>query len=406
MGSPGPELQRQANRAAVLQVLADGTPRPVTVLRSATALSRQTLETILTELVGEGWLEVAEVTGGAGAGRPARQYALRPSAGYVAGVDVGVGKVLVVVADLTGSERTRVRTELAPGATGRQRRTALRSAITAATASLGLTPDTLLGIAGGVPGIVDATGAIARSVVVPEWVGADFGVELSGWAGCPVELANDANLALLAEHWTGVAQGARDVVYLLAGVRTRAAIMINGAVHLGRHGAAGEVGSVPQLFFDTPHVLLGPRHGVRTDVAGVFGRAARGGSAARARVDAFCTALAQTISTLALVLDPDLVVIGGGVSRAGAVLRDGVVNRLATDVVAPLQLSGLGEEAVALGAVRHALAAAARSRPALAAIVGATPPPIRPAAIRTAPIRTAPIRPAPICSPTTSKDQP
>ncbi len=387
VAGPGvPDLQRQANRAVVLRLLGDGTPRPVSGLKIETGLSRPTLETIVTDLVDEGWLEVAETTGTGGSGRPARHYTVAGGAALVAGVDVGVGKVLVIISDVTGAERARARVSLPADADSTDRVRALRDAVDEAVGLAGRTRAELTGLAVGVPGVVDPGGTILRSVVVPQWTGPAFAAELSEWTGCPATVANDTNLALLAEHRRGAARGYADVVYVLVGRRTRAGIMIDGEVHAGRYGSAGEVGSVPGLYFDTPALLLGPAAARRTsDVAPVFARAQRGDHRARARVDRFCARLADTVSALALVLDPEIVVLGGGVSRAGAVVLDGVRAHLAVDALprggAPLTLSDLGDEAVAVGAAQHALLVAAKQDPALAAIISAPSTP----SVRSAP---------------------
>ncbi|MFD8716639.1 ROK family protein [Streptomyces sp. NPDC059629] len=171
--------------------------------------------------------------------------------------------------------------------------------------------------------------------------------------GCQVNAENDANLATLAEHWRGCARHIDDVVYILAGRRTGAGMIVGGRLHRGPNGAAGEIGNLRLLgWCDAPGDL--EAHGA--DAEAVFSAAPSDLEAADA-VRAYASALANGISALVLTPDPDLVVIGGGLSRAGdqllQPLRDRV-NELC--LTAPrTEVSELGDESVALGAVRTAL---------------------------------------------------
>jgi predicted NBD/HSP70 family sugar kinase len=211
-------------------------------------------------------------------------------------------------------------------------------------------------------------------VVIRQWDGFAVQRALAEWAGVPVTVRNDANLAVLAEHWRGAARLCRDVVYILAGRRTRAAIMIDAAVLTGRHGEAGEIGSVPELFFDTPEVLLGDPGADSARVSAVFAAARDGDPDSLARVDRFCAELARTVRFMITVLDPELVVIGGGLSEAGDQIVSRVVDHLQPPQRAtPVVGSRLGDTAVALGGVRDALLTAAAGDPLIDAVVRGSP---------------------------------
>ncbi|WP_168207446.1 ROK family protein [Microlunatus elymi] len=398
------DLQRQANTAAVLRTLAAGGQASVTELRGSVGLSRPTLDAIISDLLAGGMIrqqdpgssagtaisstgerpliESARPAAGtpvrrrSGAGRPARNFVINADAGYVAGIDVGRHKILVMIMDLAGVVRVSRRVEVPASIDGAGLLALLQHTLSAATAELGIGLDRLRAIAVGVPGVVDAAGRITRSVVVPQWSGFDLRPLIANWASVPVAVANDANLAVLAEQWRGAAQRCTDVIYILAGRRTRAAIMINSEVLTGRHGEAGEIGSVPELFFDTPEVLLGDPGADSANLAQVFAAARAGDPDSRQRVERFCAELARGIRFLVTVLDPEIVVIGGGLSGAGEQIISGLHDQLDAQVEPdtdrqPMALvsSQLGDTAVALGGIRRAQLIAAAADPLINAVI-------------------------------------
>ena len=392
------DLQRQANTVAVLRTLSAGGPASVTDLRGSVGLSRPTLDAIIADLLDAGLIRRQDPRrgGGAGidpatisgpvagsgsgpwtssgpvvadrgeaparqkgAGRPARSFMINPDAAFVAGIDVGRHKILVMIADLAGAIRVSRRAEVPAEIAGAGLLELVRRTVISAAAEIRIGVDHLRAIAVGVPGVVDAAGRIARSVVVPQWSGFDIRPLLADWSGVEVTVANDANLAVLAEQWRGAARLCRDVIYILAGRRTRAAIMINSEVLTGRHGEAGEIGSVPELFFDTPEVLLGDPAADSAQVEAVFASALAGDRDSRIRVERFCAELARSIRFLVTVLDPEIVVVGGGLSGAGKQIIDGLHDQLdPTDSAARqpaiLVASELGDTAVSLGGIRRA----------------------------------------------------
>lgn len=367
------DLHRQANTAAVLRTLAERGPASLATLRGLTRLSRPTLESILAQLTADQLVTLTDprpADGSGGAGRPARKYLINPDARFVAGVDVGRHKVLVAVADLTGAVRSWQRADVPAGLGGPELLALVQRTIVAATARIPIAIDQLHGIAVGVPGAVDRSGRITRSVVVPQWSGHDIGRELSDWGGIKTMIGNDANLAVLAEQRLGAARMCRDVIYILAGRRTRAAFMINTTVVTGRDGEAGEIGSVPELFFDTPEILLGDENADSERVIGVFAAARSGDPDSLERVHRFCSELARSIRFLITILDPEVVVIGGGLAGAADLILPIVIDDLGPAARGtPVVGSELGDTGVALGAVHQVLLAAAAEDPMIAAVV-------------------------------------
>ncbi|MFD3533801.1 ROK family protein [Streptomyces sp. NPDC058664] len=345
-----PTLLRRLNVEAVLRVLRNAEPMTLTQIGRMAALSRQTVDVVIAELDDAGWIE--EVAPERSVGRPARRYRFRAEAGHVLGVDVGVTSVRMSLSDLDGTEHASRRVELPPGLGGPGRLDRIRDAATGFLADQDRIR--LRGVCLGVPAIVDAHGAVRLSTPIPEWNGVDVAGAASTWFDCPAYVENDANLAALAEHWRGAARYAEDFIQLIAGKRSGAGMMLGGRLHRGRGGAAGEIGALAVLGWEGDAM-----NEVRSapDAARLFSDAQAGDPDAVARVDRFARILAQGIAAMVLTVNPDLVVIGGGLSRAGEALARPVRDHVEQLCLDPPQVatSTLGTEAVALGAVRLAL---------------------------------------------------
>ncbi|MEU3460674.1 ROK family transcriptional regulator [Streptomyces sp. NPDC006733] len=345
-----PALLRRLNVEAVLRVLRNAEPMTLTQIGRVAALSRQTVDVVIAELGEAGWIE--EVAPERSIGRPARRYRFRAEAGHVLGIDVGVSSARMVLADLDGAVVASGSADVAPGLGGPDRLEGIRDR---AEAFLTAYPEVRLrGLCLGVPGIVDAHGRIRMSTPLPEWNGVDLAGIAGSWFECPAYVENDANLAALAEHWRGAARYADDFIQLITGRRSGAGMVLGGRLHRGRGGAAGEIGALAVLGWEGDAM-----NDVRAapDPARIFADAQGGDTEAATRVDRFARVLAQGIAAMVLTVNPDLVVIGGGLSQAGEALAEPVRVHLDQLCLDPPQVaaSTVGVEAVALGAVRLAL---------------------------------------------------
>lgn len=371
-----PSLLRRLNRAAAIRAFVGAESLTLRELRAAIGVSRPTADELLAELTAEGRVE--EVTGtrpARGAGRPARHFRFRANSGYVSGIDIGAHKTMTVVTDLRGTTLATRRLELDPDqdATGR-----LKAAVNTTRecwAEAGVTTAGIDAVACGVTGAVraadgvrDVTAGPAGSglapYALPGFTEVDVTAALSHGLGRPVTVENDVKLAALAEHWKGAAQRYRDVVYMFAGHRAGAGVLLGGQVLPGRHGAAGEIGALPMLGWESVVARLHARGGelAGPDAAGregelVIASAARQDPRSVAVLDEFAQVLARGAAVLALAVDPEAVVLGGGMSRGGAVLAEPFRRELAKLTLFPVDvvISTLGAESVALGGARLAL---------------------------------------------------
>src|SRR3954451_16905730 len=342
-----PRLLRRLNAGRVLDALREGEPLRVTELMVRTGLSRPTVDAVAGDLVRLGWVEEV-ASDGARRGRPARALAFRASAGHVAGVDIGEVKVRAAVADLRG-EVVAERVHMFAGA---ERLPVIRRAAEEVLAEAGAR---LLGACVGCTGAMNAAeGRVLFSSVFPD--GFDLADALTGTFGLRPAVENDCNLAVIAERWRGAAVGVDDVVCVLGGERIGAGIMVGGQLMRGHAGAAGELAF---LGLDEPSHGVGPLVSELSDQAPevLFAAVEAGDEQALAVVERVEREMSRGIVMTAQIVNPEIVVIGGGVARAGEVLLAPLRRRLDAMVRRPprLEASPLAERGPLLGAIRLAL---------------------------------------------------
>jgi glucokinase len=321
----------------------------------------------------------------------------RMRGGCVIGVDLGGTKLLAGVVD--GDLRVHHRTRRL--ALGLDQPTLLDTAVEAVREAVGASAQEVSAVGFGIPALIDpADGRVTFSTHLP-LEGLRVGEVLSRRLGLAVHVDNDANLALLAEHRHGAARGARNALLLTLGTGIGGAILLDGRLHRGRRGAAGELGHIVVDEDGPPCQGKCPNRGCLEVMAsgtalvreaGLFARqrpdsalgrafaeerplvgplvtelAVAGDEAAREVIALIGRRLGAGVSGLVNAFDPDVVVIGGGVVGAGELLlgpaRDEVARRALPPVHGtPLVAAHFGEDAGMLGAAvlaREALAAGA-----------------------------------------------
>jgi predicted NBD/HSP70 family sugar kinase len=341
------------NAQRVLDALrAAGEPLLVTALVARTGLSRPTVDAVADDLLRLGWVtELAPER--PRRGRPARSLAFHSTAGYVAAVDIGEVKVRAAVADLSGS----VVAELVHEFAGEERLPAVRATASEVLADAGVGREQLLSSCIGCTGPMDSrNGRVLFSTIFPD--GFNLAGALSSVLG-PAVVENDCNLAAIAERWCGAAEGLDDIVCVLAGERIGAGIMVGGQLIRGHAGAAGEL-----AFLGGWEPEEGA-HGIAQFARVLAGRAPEEVFAAAGRGDQEALAIVERVERwagsgivmTAQIVNPEVVVISGGVARAGEALLGPLRAHLERVIRLPPRLvaSPLAERGPLLGAVRLAL---------------------------------------------------
>lgn len=340
---------RRLNAQSVLHELRAAASPTLTQLARRTGLSRHTVSAVLRDLSSRGLAEELAPAEGS-SGRPARRYRFRGAAGHVAGFGFAPDHVVATVCDLDGTEIARERRDVDPTTPAVDRLRLAEELGQRCAARVG----PVWAAAAGTTGVVDPDGKVRVAHQIPGWTGLDLASRVGSWFDCPGFAGNDAHLAALAEKWRGNARDARDVAHLLTGHRSGFGVVIGGRLHIGRTGAAGEFGKLKHILANDPTDLLAAE-GITADE--LFARVHAGDDHAVQVADRVAFGLAQCAAVLVMAIDPELVVLGGYLAQDNQLLLDQVRRHLRDMCVSPPEVvpSALGEEAVALGAVRMAL---------------------------------------------------
>ena len=315
-----------------------------------------------------------------GKGPTAVLYELNPHAGWVVGIDVGRHWVRAAIADVTGEFVAR-----------RDERARVKSARTLIT-QIGAVAHGLAGDAGirwkqvtfatvGSPGVLEADrGQVALAYALPGWGRQGLVEAVQQELGTKIAFENDVNLAALGEQWHGIGKGVENFAFLHLGTGVGMGLVLNGELYRGSGGAAGEVGYLPLAGTDLRDpssrrrgpldaagsaagvVATARRLGMRPPLTAkkVFAEARKGDARAKRVVRTEAARIALAIAAISSVLDPELVILGGGIGGNGDLLLEPVEQELRD--LSPfrprIEVSTLGEEATLHGSVSMALQAA------------------------------------------------
>ena len=259
--------------------------------------------------------------------------------------------------------------------------------IKAKIAEKNIDKDDIEGVGIGIPGPINSKGEAACAVNL-YWGFTPVAQILSDLTGLKAQAGNDANVAALGEAWKGAAAGSQNVIMVTLGTGVGGGIIIDGKIVAGAHGAGGEVGHacvepeeeavcncgnhgcLEQMTSATGIVRLAKKYlashdtpsslrerGESISAKAVFDALKEGDAAAEAIVQEFSEYLGRALAVFACVVDPEVIVVGGGVSKAGQILIDGVAKyyREAAFIACkdtPIVLASLGNDAGIYGAAK------------------------------------------------------
>lgn len=379
-----PRFLRVMNERGLLEYLRLNGPRSRAQLARETGLSKPTVSQALANLERAGLVRVIGQVGSQRGGRQAVLYEPDPTAGYVVGVDIGRSWVRVALADLAGT--IVARSEEQNEATSALALIEMVNKLAHHTvASADLPWSQVIHLVVGTPGFLDPTSErLLYSHNLPEWDQPGLVDLLREALGQSLTVENDSNLAALGERTFGCGLTANTFVYLLIGTGVGMGIVIDGALYRGTHGAGGEIGFLPLGMHgdrEVPMDASAHRRGMLEDATSaegvvreamargmsspvsakqVFDAARAGDEVAQAVVAWEGQQLALAIASVAAILDPEIIVLGGGVGRNVDVLRAPIEQRLRE--ITPFQpriiASELDGDAVLLGAIATALTVA------------------------------------------------
>jgi len=372
-----PQLMRAMNEQILLDLIRRTGPLSHAELVQESGLSKATVASALTRIADTGLVHTVSRR----AGRPgpaAALYDIRPQAGYVLGLDVGHEYLRGALVDLRG--RDHARASMPVPASGSEPR--IRDVITLADtlcADAGIDRTLVMQTVIGSPGVYDPSrDALDLVGSNRHWASPAALGELRDSFGQRLMMENDIDAAALAELRHGHGRGVGSFAFVSVGTGVGMGLVIDGHLHRGAHGIAGEIAYLPfpgGLGVDAVDarrrgemeasasgaavVRAAKRAGMTRErsAQAVFAAAASGNAAAAAIVSEEATLIAKTIGAIVLIVDPDLIVLGGGIGRApGFAAMIETRLRTLTPITPPIKVTALGIDAVVDGCLVSGLA--------------------------------------------------
>ena len=394
-----PRAMRQANRRLVLNCIREQGPLARVAIARRTGLSRTTVSSLVDELLHEGLVREGEPQSAppSGGRRPILVH-FNEAAGCVLGVDLGRTHYTVIAADLAAHELAR---ESGPCDTNRGPEITLNllvGTLRAFVAAHQIAWDRVVGIGLGIPGPLDS---LRRTLVSPPRMPGWHDIEIARLLGrelhVPIYVANDANMGALGESRFGAGRDVEVLTYVKVGTGIGCGLVVRGRVYTGSRGVAGELGHVT-LDEDGPLCECGNRGCLETlagapaivaealdhrahldgalphgsgegeagavDISDVVRAAQAGDSASRAAITHAGERLGIALAGVVNLVNPSLIVLDGGVARAGELLIDPIRRSIAARSLAAaseglrIEQGALGDHAIALGGIAAVLDAA------------------------------------------------
>lgn len=206
----------------------------------------------------------------------------------------------------------------------------------------------IAGIGVGIPAPVDEDGVVQNTANLG-WGYKEVKREMEQLVGMPVQAGNDANVAALGEMWLGAGKGHKNMIMVTLGTGVGGGVIVNGQAVSGGHGAGGEIGHICVNYDETEQCGCGNKgcleqytsatgitrlankrlstnedesllRNEKVNAKSVFDALKAGDKIAEEIVEEFGIYLGYAMANLAAITDPEVIVIGGGVSKAGDIL--------------------------------------------------------------------------------------
>ena len=308
---------------------------------------------------------------------------------YGFGIDLGGTTVKLAYFDENGTmlHKWEIPTNTAEG--GSQILPDIAKAVEGYLGENNIPRESIIGLGIGVPGPVDVNGTVNKCVNLG-WGRFNISKELERLTGFPVQAGNDANVAAMGEFWKGGGQGCRNMVLATLGTGVGGGIVVEGKLLCGSQGAGGEIGhmtinrdeTVPcncgkygcvEQYCSATGIVRTAKEHLASNPADsqlraleeitckdIFDAGKAGDALANEILQMYYARLGEFLGNLCCLLNPEVVVLGGGVTKAGQVLLDGVEPYFRKNTFhacdnAKIVLASLGNDAGAYGAFKLVL---------------------------------------------------
>lgn len=309
---------------------------------------------------------------------------------YAVGIDVGGTTVKLGVFTVEGQLLDKWEIVTRKEENGKYILSDIATAVLGKLKEMNIEKDEVAGAGIGIPGPVRADGTVNGCVNLG-WGVVPVKAEMEALLGVPVEAGNDANVAALGESWQGGGKGYGNAVMVTLGTGVGGGVVIDGGVISGFHGYGGEIGHMMMNPNETEFCNCGKRgcleqYASATGVVrvakkylaqkitqsplrdcenltakDVFDAAKENDTLALEIVEDVCSTLALALSYISCTVDPEVFIIGGGVSKAGSILTDTIAKYFVNDVFGDQKktvfaLASLGNDAGIYGSAKLVLA--------------------------------------------------
>lgn len=360
------EVSRLQNYHAVLECIVRDGPQSQAVIADRLSLSQASVSRAATALMRCGLLrQVGRIGSDSGSGRRQVIMDVDPATALVAAVQMSPDSLRLRLSNLKG--------EPVVEATSAGQPTDLKDLLSRIKALLDGNLEgrgaPLVALALGMPGAWDASERQVHAIPNASFLeGVDLESAIAKRLSIDVQVDNDVNCAVLGEHARGRAVGVSTYFYLNIGSGVGGGALVNGTLHRGANGFAGEVGYLP--IPDGPrHVMLesliahaaidaeARRSQLAPDASGLLAKVETGDAATAAFADRLAGIVAFALASVVTVLSPELVVLGGGIGRRMGPIVPLIDKHLAQLVrqQPAISIASLGEDASLVGATSQAL---------------------------------------------------
>ena len=384
-----PAHLRQANARCLLRLIQSHNPCSKADLVRYTGLSAPTITSCVALLQRLSLVE-AIGDGQSNGGRPPTLLRFNAQHGYVAAADLGGTRLRMTLADLSGatvanwSHVLRVSQKSPAGIC-----TLVGEGVRKMCAAVGIPVSRVLHMTAGAPGITDVAAGVVRSAPnLTNWNEVPLRSLLMSKLAIPVIVENDTNLAAVGEHRYGAARDTQDFVFLAIGTGAGSGIFLNGQLHHGANWSAGEIGyfgmsgkrreptrmrdagqleraiggaGIEARWRDTLRRSKAKHAPEQAELRArqIFDLAVAGNRTAQKVAEATACLLADAIADIALLLNPKLVILGGGIGSHPELCRltCAAIERHELARGLDIQPSALGTQAQLRGAVALGLEA-------------------------------------------------
>jgi predicted NBD/HSP70 family sugar kinase len=378
MAVGSPSKLRILNDQAALKFIVEAGVVSRAELEQLTGLSKPAVAELLIRLEAVGLVEKSGKRNGS-PGPAAQLWSIRADAGYVAAADITSSGIHMLISDLTGQERVRVRWQWTSDPAPVQ----VRKCLDLACQEAGLAHEQLLQVVVGLPGALDPrTGLLKYAPHLPRWEGYDVMSVLRAELDIDTEVENDVNLMALSEMNGGLAEAADDFALVWIDEGVGAAVIIGRQLFRGLTGAAGEIDYLPvpdRAVVDTGTDRFGTKlgdllspigildlaraHGLtHTDPVEALKAALRDRISGQGFLEDFAMRIATGLAAVTTVLDPELIMLGGKFGAVGGDDLAGLVQeKLSIILTAPPSSTArilsypITDDAALSGALRVAL---------------------------------------------------